>query len=257
MKKYKTVDVKETSLEDLICKAPANIEAGMRYVYHQQSTTQGRLDVLLVDSGSALVVAELKVVENDGMLMQALDYYDYVNARLDAFARLYTHVKIDPMQAPRLLLIAPSFSTLLMNRLKWLTVKVSVYRFKCIQLEGSEDLIPVFMEDSIPSLPELPSVTTVDQHLNYITDLTARAKTEELLDFLLTFGPAISIEPKQTAISIKKNNRVFRYLYARSTSGVVGYWPDGQQWSGMEIRADTDLDEIKSSLKAAFNQTGG
>ncbi len=34
----------------------------------------------MVDSGKSLIVAELKAVEDDGMLLQGLDYYDYVSA---------------------------------------------------------------------------------------------------------------------------------------------------------------------------------
>jgi RecB family endonuclease NucS len=83
LKKYNTVIVSEAQLEDLVRQAPELIEDGMQFVDHQRSTTQGRLDVLLVDSGQALVVAELKVVEDDGMLVQGLDYYDYIHARLE------------------------------------------------------------------------------------------------------------------------------------------------------------------------------
>jgi hypothetical protein len=43
----------------------------------------------LVDSGRSLVVAELKMVQDDDMLIQGLDYYDYVSTNLEAFARLY------------------------------------------------------------------------------------------------------------------------------------------------------------------------
>jgi hypothetical protein len=90
LKKYRTVNIREAQLEDLVRQAPEFIEDGMQFVDHQRSTTRGRLDVLLVDSGRALAVAELKVVEDDGMLMQALDYFDYVHARLTDI-RCVTH----------------------------------------------------------------------------------------------------------------------------------------------------------------------
>jgi len=118
MKKYKSVSVSEAELEDLVRQGAELIEEGMQFVDHQRRTTRGPLDVLLVDSGGALVVAELKVVEDDGMVTQALDYYDFVRARLESYARVYNTFKIDPNQEPRLLLIAPSFSTLMLSRLK-------------------------------------------------------------------------------------------------------------------------------------------
>ncbi|KKM01404.1 hypothetical protein LCGC14_1794790, partial [marine sediment metagenome] len=41
------------------------IEDGLKYIDHQRNTDRGPLDVLFVDSGNALVVAELKINEDD------------------------------------------------------------------------------------------------------------------------------------------------------------------------------------------------
>ena len=87
---YKIADVSEQELEDLIRTHAGMIgEEGLVYVDHQRPTAGGRLDVLMADSGKSLVVAELKIVEDDGMLLQGLDYYDYVSAHVETYARLY------------------------------------------------------------------------------------------------------------------------------------------------------------------------
>src|SRR5580704_248527 len=128
MKSYTKVTVPEQQLEELVRRGPGMIEEGLVYVDHQRRAAGGRLDVLLVDSGKSLVVAELKVVEDDGMLFQGLDYYDYVSTNVESFARLYNpkskscSVEIDPTQPVRLVLIAPDFSQTLVNRCKWLDV---------------------------------------------------------------------------------------------------------------------------------------
>jgi RecB family endonuclease NucS len=62
--------VSEAVLEDLVRRDAGLIEEGLVYVDHQKPTAGGRLDVLLADSGKSLVVAELKVVQDDGMLLQ-------------------------------------------------------------------------------------------------------------------------------------------------------------------------------------------
>src|ERR1700688_3660863 len=116
MKAYKKMDVSEAALEDLVRRAAGLIEDGLVYVDHQKVAAGGRLDVLLVDSGKSLVVAELKIVQDDGMLLQGVDYYDYVSNHVEAFARLYKAYGIDPTQQVRLFLIAPSFSQTLVNR---------------------------------------------------------------------------------------------------------------------------------------------
>ena len=93
MKKYQSIEISEKQLEDLIRQAPENIEPGLRYIDHQRFTNRGPLDVLMVDSGNALVVAELKVVEEDSMLVQGIDYYDYITRNLEGLnkgAAMYT-----------------------------------------------------------------------------------------------------------------------------------------------------------------------
>jgi len=176
MKSYVKVDVSEQQLEDLVRQHAGMIEEGLCYVDHQKQTNGGRLDVLLVDSGRSLVVAELKVVQDDGMLMQGVDYYDYVSTHKEAFARLYKAHKIDPTQDVRLFLIAPSFSQTLINRCKWLEIPVSMFMYNCLKFEGDDSIVPIFSEQAIPSLPEVIKITHLDDHLNYITDNEVRQK---------------------------------------------------------------------------------
>jgi len=110
MNDYRIVQVTEAELEELVRRAPDKLEEGLRFIDHQVATERGRLDVLLLDSDNALVVVELKVVEDDGMLVQGIDYYDYVRSSLSAFALAYKQHAIDPSKEPRLFLVAPSFS---------------------------------------------------------------------------------------------------------------------------------------------------
>ena len=155
MKKYRWVEVSETKLEDLIRQGTDLIEEGLVFVDHQRMTDRGPLDVLMVDSGGALILAELKVYEDDRMLMQALDYYDWVVRHAEAFSRLYKKQKINPTQTPRLFLIAPSFSISLLNRCKYIDVPISLFTFTCIQFKGEEEVIPVFSEQAIPAVAEI------------------------------------------------------------------------------------------------------
>jgi len=133
MAKYTKVDVSEQELEDLVRQHADAIEDALVYVDRQHSTPGGRLDVLMVDSGKSLVVAELKVVEDDGMLLQGLDYYDYVSMHREAFARLYKTHAPDPTQHVRLFLVAPSFSQTLINRCKWIAAPISLFTFSCLK----------------------------------------------------------------------------------------------------------------------------
>jgi hypothetical protein len=255
MKPYKKVDVSEQQLEDLVRHHAGMIEEGLAYVDHQKQAAGGRLDVLMVDSGKSLVVAELKVVQDDGMLMQGVDYYDYVSTHVEAFARLYKNHGIDPTQQVRLFLIAPSFSQTLVNRCKWIDLPVSLFTFHCLTFEGDADMVPIFAEQPLPTPPAVVEVTHLDDHLMYITDTEVRGKVAVLLDEIKNWRPgSVSLDPIKYAISMKVNGRVFAYFHARRKHYLVATYNDQEEWTEYSIKDDDDLARVKPIMKAAMER---
>lgn len=255
MKSYKKIDVLEQQLEDLVRRHAGAIEEKLVYIDNQKQSAGGRLDVLMVDSGKSLVVAELKVVQDDGMLMQGVDYYDYVSSHVEAFARLYKPHEIDPTQPVRLFLIAPSFSQTLINRCKWMDLLISLFTFNCLKFDGEDDLVPIFSEQAIPSAPVIVDVPTIDRHLKYITDPEVRSKASTLLDEVKGWKPgSISLGPIKYAISMRVNGRVFAYFYPRRKHYLLATYDDQEVWTEYSIKDDDDLAKIKPIMQAAMER---
>jgi len=255
MKSYTKVDVPETLLEELVRQHCGAMEEGLTYLDHQMQTTSGRLDVLMVDDVKALVVAELKVAQDDKMLGQCLDYYDYVTDHIETIARLYKDHLIDPGKKVRLLLIAPEFTSTLVNRCKWLDLRVSLYTYACLKFEGENDLVPIFTERAIPDLPQVVEVLHIEDHLKYIIDATVREKVRSLLDEVKGWKPdGILFDPIKYSISMKVNNRVFAYLSPRQRHFIIGTYSDEDQWKDYPIKTDDDLANIKITMRAAMER---
>lgn len=250
MKKYKTVEVSEKQLEDLIRHGVDLIEDGLRYIDHQRMTDRGPLDVLMVDSGNTLVVAELKVVEDDTMLVQGIDYYDYITKNIEGIARVYKDFRVDPSQMVRLFLIAPSFSFTLVNRCKWLDIPVFLFTYKCITLEESKDLIPVFSEIIISSAPKVPQNYKLEDKLAYITNPEARNMLEGLISEIQSWDmDRIVPEPKMYNISFKFSGKVFCYITPRRKTFIVDRYDAEKKWTSFPISKKADLDIIRPLLK--------
>ncbi len=251
MKKYKEIDVSETELESLICQSPELIEDGLRYIDHQKSAKQGRIDVLMADSGNALVVAELKVVEQDSMLFQGMDYYDYLHTNIEAIARIYSTHNVDPKQQIRLFLIAPSFSQSLINRCKWVDIPISLFLYKCIQFEKEKEIIPVFNEIEIPSPPEpVEEKYTVEDRLAYITDDKIRKIASDFLSSINDLGEGhIQAEAIKYAVSLKVNGRVFAYFSPRRKSFHIEMDNQEGKWASYPVNDKKDLEEFFEQIK--------
>jgi hypothetical protein len=255
MKKYTKADVSEQELEDTIRRNAGLIEEGLHYVDHQKPAAGGRLDVLLVDSGKSLVVGELKVIQDDGMLLQGLDYYDYVSAHIETFARLYKAHSIDPTQQVRLFLIAPTFSQTLVSRCKWLDLPISLFTFNCIKFEGESDVVPIFTEQQVTAPPEVVEISNLDDHLNYIKDNAVRTKMSALLEEIKNWKPGnISIDPIKYSISLKINGRVFAYLSPRRQHFMIATYDTNDDWKEYAVKTDEDLATVKSIARAAMER---
>ncbi len=255
MRKYKAVDVSEKQLEEMVRKGPDLVEEGLRYVEHQKRTQRGPLDVLFADSGNALVVAELKAVEDDGMLAQGIDYYDAVTRSVESFARAYKNKKIDPRQEVRLFLIAPSFSMSLRNRCKWIDIPISLFGFQCIVFEDSpKEIVPVFQEVTVPSMPTRVEVYTVEDKLSYITDGKVRNRVDKLLAEVRGWDKGnIVTDPIKFAISIKVAGTVLAYLRPRRKHFVVSTYGPDDQWKPFAVKSAADLKDVRALLKNNYD----
>ncbi len=254
MPTYEKVNVSEQQLEDLVRQYAGEIEEGLVYIDHQNWTAAGgRLDVFMVDSGRAFVVAELKVVEEDGMLLQALDYYDYVASHVEAFARLYKEQRPDPTQPARLFLIAPSFSQTLVNRCKWIDVPISLFTFECLTIEGMDGILPVFSEQAIPSPPDTVEVHQLSDHLEYITDADARSLVSGLLDEVREWAPdRVVLDAIKYAISMKVDGHVFAYLETRRKYFIISTYNPEDTWTAYPVHGAADLESVRLLMMAAM-----
>ena len=257
MKKYtKVTDLLEKRLEDIVRKAPDLIEDGLSYVDHQRRTQRGPLDVLFVDSGKALIVAELKVTEDDGMLVQGIDYFDYVTSNIEGFARAYKDNEIDVTEKPRLFLIAPSFSIALLNRCKWIDMSISLFTFQCIAFEDEpRDIIPVFQEITIPSRPLVVVRPTIEGNLAYIKDDSVRNTVKKLLAKIAAWNKDdILIEPIKYDISMKVSGRVFSYLGPRRKHFIIYTYDDEGKWTGVPVHQEEDIRAVTVLLKSNYEK---
>jgi len=202
------------------------------------------------------VVAELKVVEDDGMLVQGIDYYDYVARNLDGFANAYKRHKVDPKQELRLFLLAPSFSVTLLNRIKWIAVPISLFMFQCIEFEdASGETIPVYKEVTAPAIPDRVESYSLDDRYNYITDADVGALAQNAVGQIKQWDTArVSADATKYAISIKVTGSVLAYVEPRRRYFYLSTNDADGKWTGYRISDEGDLTEVLVLVKANFDR---
>lgn len=254
MKKYTIEKVKEKQLEDLIRRAPDLIEPGLRFIDNQIATDRGPLDILFVDNGNALVVSELKIVENDNMLFQGIDYYDFISKNLEAYARAYSNYDVDPRQSLRLMLIAPSFSSSLLKRVKWINLPISLVRYQCLKFEDSDEIIPVYTSIEAPSIPEQVSVYNIEDRYNWITDKKIRLIAKKAVSDIKDWdSERINVSPTKNDISIKASGTVISYLAPRRNNFLLYTYDDGD-WKGFKVSNNEEKEVAMTYIRKYFDE---
>ena len=213
----------------------------------------------MVDSGRALVVAELKVVEDDTMLVQGIDYYDYVLRNLDGYARAYSKHKINPGQEPRLFLVAPSFSVTLLNRVKWIGIPISLFTFQCIEFDNAKgDVVPVYKEVTAPGIPERVEAYSLEDRYDYITDSKVRSLAEGIVDDIQSWDPdKILVEAIKSAISIKVAGRVVAYIEPRRKHFLLSTYDKEGKWVSQPMNSNSDVETFLPVVKVYYERISG
>lgn len=256
MLEYKISKLSEKELEDRIIKYPQLIEEGLQYLEHQRHTVSGRLDILFVDSNGTIVVAELKVIEDSNMLLQGLDYFDFISEKIEGFARLHSKFNIDVEKYPRLMLIAPNFSPTMINRCKWLNpdIKISLLVYQYVTFPDNNDDTLIFIPQEISVNPTvLKKPPELTELLTYIKSEAIRDLAKNILKDTEAISKEITIDPLQWGKSVKHKGSVIYYWEPRQTCIRVSTYNDEGEWESINI-TDKEIyekvfEKIKTNIK--------
>ena len=256
-------EVNGQQLVDLVRRNTNAIENGLIDI-NQVRIGEERLNILMADGEKSFVVAELKNYENDEMLWQAIDYYDYFCADLEAYIHLYGEKRINPTKPVRLMLIAPSFSQTLINRCKWLRIPISLFRYDCLKLNGTDDLSIVFSKEVIPSPPKKPDLPDPDGALSRFADSNVANRVLTLIENIKQWKPGrISVESSNHAISMNIDGLAFAFIVPSRKYYVLSIYENDVKWSDFDkdekwveytIHGRKDLDNVLPIAKLAMER---
>jgi len=236
-------EIEERKLEAEIIKNPEALEKGLIVLDHQVPAGRGKIDVLSVDSGGIMCVIELKTVEDDAMLLQALEYLDWVNNNLADIARRYQEkypkIRFNVEEVPRVVLVAPSFSGTLLKSAKFVDPKPDLFEYRYLRSASGERGL-YCRSIQIEPMKELPIVRSIDDHLNYIKNIPMRTYCKEVIDRIKKIGEGIEVRAIKWHIAFKYEGRVLAYIAPRRDFFYL-YYPKRSDWYSEPISSKRDF----------------
>lgn len=251
----------ERELEQLLINEPELLESGTKILKNQFPTPTGPLDVLFLDPEKVIGIIEIKKDEDDGMLIQALRYFDYVNENLEAIKSMFEDADIDTERTPRIILLAKSFSSALVTAVKNISEPtIDLYTYNYYQLkDGSRELVLKPVE--IPSQKKPIMIPDLNSHINYLRDDSMKATAKKYIEKIQGIGKGIDVVPTQYYVGFQFKGKVIATMKFFRDYFDISYPTEGtNKWPSEANRireAGEPQNEIISEVMKVFKSKGG
>ena len=260
LEEVKSLEISEGELESFVKLSLDNIETGLTLIDTQVNTYRGPLDILAVDSEGCLVVIELKVKKNDDMLFQAVDYCDWVQQNIDSVSRMYRNihpkVEVNYKKPPRIMLIAPSFSSSLKRRAKYLDISIDLYIYRLIEIGGKRGLL--FEEVKIPPQRFPPSSPkTIPDLMSQPQNVEYRTLVGKLDKAIRGVGGDIEPYPTTQYIGYKIKGSCIASIHPRKTACPYVDILGEEGWESLSLESKNDIEKILNLVNKAYRLKKG
>lgn len=252
---FKRLEIdQERELESQVIKDPEALEDGLIYLTHQRSANGNYIDVLAADSDGVLVVIELKVGEDDEMLFQALEYYDFVSNNRDRLAKEYAaKAKIVDQEEPRIMLVASGFSERLKLAARYVEPKVTLLEYAFLETKNKERGL-FCKEERFESEGGYSAPVAPEAVFAYIVNPGVKKACLKVHSDIMKLGTDLETVTNGTkGLRFKCKNRLIGGLVLRRTFFYVWYRKD-EDWPELKLTTIRDWISMKGKVMKAMDK---
>jgi hypothetical protein len=122
--------VDQDPLASLVCKSVDALEEGLRVIDAKiPLEVGGTVDLVAVDRHNQLVIIDVECAETDALLLRGLCHVDWFARNVPIARRMYPACGIDFASEPRVLLLAPSFSPVILRAVRRIPLRIGCVTF--------------------------------------------------------------------------------------------------------------------------------
>jgi hypothetical protein len=135
-------EISKTRFVEALRQVQGSLEEGLRVIDSSVPChPHGEIDVLAVDRANQLIIIEVETASNDSLVLRGLAHFDWVIHNFPNVQRMNPIQSINSSLQPRLFLVAPQFSPLVMSIARHLTEPhISWVRYHVLETGGAMGL---------------------------------------------------------------------------------------------------------------------
>lgn len=242
-------------IRDLIFEGIANLEKGMKGLEKDLKTPVGNIDIIARDMIGRLVIIEIGTEYEDALLFNAIDHFDWAINHIENLVKYYEAEGLDPTLAPRIVLLAPSYSEKFIRRASYLSPTfVDIYEYQVRETAG---IRKVYFR-AFSFLHEKKWVVdlhakSIDDHLKYIEDKELRNLAKNFIAELQALRNDLILDTSRGYILLTtKDSRQRIAIYTLKNSFWINF--NNIRWEGVLIKKGTDIQRIKDKIVSKLLQ---
>jgi len=241
-----------SNIIELLANGLGSLERGLQAVRKNVVTPAGNIDILAVDMVGRIVIVEVCDSSNEDILFRAIDHFDWALSEMYNLKEKLDSYNIDPTLAPRILILAPSFTEKFVKRASYLNPNfIDIYEFQIKESMGTKKIYfrPFSFINHKRWVLDLKT-KSLDDHFNYIENMELRETLRNFIIELQSLRHDLVVDTSCGYIRIKdKSDQFILGIYVLKNCFWVNSSP--RKWQGHLIKNKDDLLHIKTHI---FNQ---
>lgn len=237
---------KEDEVVDLLFDGLSNLERGIRGLDKNIVTSVGKIDILAIDMVGRAVIIEVGKSNLDDLLFKSIDHFDWALTNMKDIEGKYKLFNIDPTLAPRIIILASSYSDKFIKRASYLNPTfIDIYEYQIKEGPGVRKIYfrPFSFINHRKWIIDL-KMKSLDDHLNYIEDDNLREALKSFLIEIQSVRNDLTIDTSRSYIRFKdKSDKSIIGIYVLKNS----FWINlvSAKWNGNIIKTKENLYSLK------------
>jgi hypothetical protein len=234
---------------ELLAQGLGSLERGLQAVKKSIPTPAGNIDILAVDMVGRIVIVEVCDTRDEDILFQAIDHFDWALSEMHNLKEKLESYNIDPTLAPRILILAPSYTEKFVKRASYLNPNfIDIYEFQIKESMGTKKIYfrPFSFINHKRWVLDLKT-KSLDDHFNYLENEELKENLKNFIVELQSLRHDLQVDTSSGYIRIRdKSDRFVLGIYVLKNC----FWinASSRKWEGQLVKKKEDLLQIKNNI---------